>query len=290
MLRSDNRIVGKHRSASRDGPMGASVTIESLAYSYGGTANPSARVIETLSCTVKAGEFVAIVGPSGCGKSTLLSLVAGVLGHRTGSIKVDGDTVAGLRRDVGLMFQRDALLPWRRVLDNIALPLIWRGEPKRDARRLAATWVRNLGLEGYENHYPSQLSGGMRKRVQLAMSLIYLPRLLLMDEPFASLDVQTRDTMEDDLLRIWEEGRNTVVLVTHDLEEAIALSDRVVVVGGRPARVKSEHVIDLARPRHVLEERTTDKFQAIYRTIWADLRSEVKRTTAAAAPLNRNHS
>lgn len=265
-----------HAEANSDEPLGLDLLIAGLEYGYGGKETAE-RVIQDLSMHVPAGEFLSIVGPSGCGKSTLLSLVAGVLPHQVGEIKVGSETVSGLRHDVGLMFQRDALLPWKKVIDNVGLPLIWRGVSKKHARLEAAEWLERLGLAGYERHYPSQLSGGMRKRVQLAAALIHLPRLLLMDEPFASLDVQTRDAMEDDLLRIWEEKRNTVLFVTHDLEEAIALSDRVIVMSAHPAKIKAIHTVDIPRPRNVMEGRGMHEFQDLYRIMWEDLRGEVAR-------------
>jgi NitT/TauT family transport system ATP-binding protein len=234
---------------------------------------PFAAVSE-INLDVEAGTFVAVVGPSGCGKSTLLGLICGLLPLSEGEIAVDGRAVLDVQRNMGFLFQRDALLPWKTVLDNVMLPLVFRGRPS-DARQQAESWIRRVGLVGFEQYYPHQLSGGMRKRVALAQTLVYKPDILLMDEPFSALDVQTRNLMENELLDLWAEDRKTVVFITHDLEEAIALSDHVVVMTASPGRLKARYEVDLPRPRNVTEIRFHPSFSPLYEQIWADLRDEV---------------
>ncbi len=230
---------------------------------------------------VREGEFVAIVGPTGCGKTTLLNLVAGLLPPDAGRVEVFGESLNGLNRHATYLFQQDVLLPWKTAEENVMLGLLFRRVPREEARSRARAWLARVGLKGFEDRYPHQLSGGMRKRVALAQSLIVNPQILLMDEPFAALDVQTRQIMENDLLRIWQEERKTVLFVTHDLEEAIALSDRVVVLSAGPAaRPIAEFPVDLPRPRDVAEVRLVPVFQDLFRRIWAELRGEVLRAYA----------
>ncbi len=237
--------------------------------------------------TIAPGEFCAVVGPTGCGKSTTLTLVSGLERASAGSVKVDGKPVAGITPGVGFMFQQDAVFPWKSVLDNVAAGPRFRGQARSKANTAARDWLRRVGLAGFEDRYPHQLSGGMRKRVALAQSLITEPRVLLMDEPFSALDVQTRSIMSDELLGLWEQTRPAVIFVTHDLEEAIALADKVVVLTVGPGTVKEVFPINLPRPRRVQEIRFDADFIAIYEKIWEALRSEVQtayaRSTAAAA-------
>ena len=228
-----------------------------------------------VSLDIPAGQFVSVVGPSGCGKSTLLNAIAGLRKQSAGEVTIDGRQVSGVDRSVGYLFQRDALLPWRSVLANVMLPLTYRGVAKREAEQRARAWIARVKLSGYEGHYPHQLSGGMRKRVALATVFVYEPRVLLMDEPFSALDVQTRNLMENELLEIWHETRPTVLFVTHDLEEALGLSDRVVVFTAGPGRIKSDYEVSLPRPRSLTEIRFDTAFQEQYETLWNDLRSEV---------------
>jgi NitT/TauT family transport system ATP-binding protein len=234
--------------------------------------------IENLTLDIAAGTFVAVVGPSGCGKSTLLSLVAGLEEPSEGEVLVRGRRVDGIPGSIGFMFQRDALLPWKNVRDNVAFPLLLRGLPKGRVRIDVTRWIDRVHLRGFENRFPSQLSGGMRKRVSLAQTLVYDPEIILMDEPFSALDVQTRDLMEDELLALWQGSGKTVVFVTHDLEEAIALADRVVVMTSGPARIKAVYDVPLARPRDIHEVRLDPQFTALYRAMWDDLRDEVMQS------------
>jgi len=239
--------------------------------------------VRDLSISVARGEFCAIVGPTGSGKSTTLSLVSGLEAPSRGRVTVLGEPVTGVTRHAGYMFQTDAVFPWKNVLDNVATGPIYRGVSREDARRRARDWITRVGLAGFEDRYPHQLSGGMRKRVALAQSLINEPQILLMDEPFSSLDVQTRTLMENELLDLWSETSASVVFVTHDLEEAIALADRVLVFTAAPATLKQTYQIDLPRPRKVTEIRFDPRFTRLYEQIWEDLRSEVmiayERTT-----------
>ncbi len=233
--------------------------------------------IEDVSLSVAEGEFVAIVGPTGCGKSTLLNVAAGLLAPTAGAVRVFGEPLLGLNRRAGYLFQTDALLPWRSVRDNVRLGLELRGET--DADRLADDWLARVGLGGHGHKYPHELSGGMRKRVALAQTLALDPKMLLMDEPFSALDVQTRALMENELLALWSQDRKSVLFVTHDLEEAISLSDRVVVLSAGPAsRPVGEFAIDLPRPRDVSEIRLQPRFVELEQTIWQALKREVLRT------------
>jgi NitT/TauT family transport system ATP-binding protein len=236
-------------------------------------------ILEDINLNFNEGEFVALVGPTGCGKSTLLNLVAGLLSPTTGEVRALGNTVTGPNSHTGYLFQQDALFPWKTVLDNVASGLIFRGVSSTNARKQAESWIAKVGLKGFEAHYPHQLSGGMKKRAALAQMLILSPRILLMDEPFSALDAQTRNLMENELLRLWQEDRKLVIFVTHDLEEAIALADRVVVLSAGPAsRPVGEFVIKIERPRDVSEIRLTPAFLDHYREIWGVLKEEVLRS------------
>jgi len=240
---------------------------------------PDGTLVQTLSnfnLSVAPGEFVAIVGPTGCGKSTTLNLITGLARPDAGRVKVLGRPVDGIDPDVGFVFQVDALFPWRSVLGNVSAGLRYRGVSKKEANEAALDWIAKVGLKRFANHYPHQLSGGMRKRVALAQTFISQPKILLMDEPFSSLDVQTRTFMQDELLNLWSSLGASVVFVTHDLEEAVALADRVVVLTARPATVKSSYRIDLPRPRVMGEIRYDARFMDMCRTIWADLKDEAQ--------------
>jgi NitT/TauT family transport system ATP-binding protein len=236
-----------------------------------------------IDLTVEPGQFCAVVGPSGCGKSTTLTLVSGLEPASEGDVLVHGRPVTGIGTDVGFVFQSDALLPWKTVLENVAIGPRFRGVGRDDAHELARDWLRRVGLAQFEDRRPHQLSGGMRKRVALAQSLINEPAILLMDEPFSALDVQTRSIMSNELLALWEQSRPSVIFVTHDLEEAIALADRVVVMTAGPGTVKDVYEIDLPRPRQVPEIRFDPRFVELYEEIWNTLRDEVQRAYARTA-------
>jgi NitT/TauT family transport system ATP-binding protein len=229
--------------------------------------------------TVAAGEFVSVVGPTGCGKSTLLNVAAGLLGPSSGKVKVFGEELIaanGVNRRAGYMFQADALMPWRTGIDNVIAGLQFRGVSNADAIRQGEEWLRRVGLAGFGDRYPHQMSGGMRKRLALAQTLILSPDILLMDEPFSALDVQTRQLMENELLALWAEDRKSVLFITHDLEEAIALSDRVVVLSAGPGTHPiGDFRIDLPRPRDVSEIRMTPAFLALHKEIWGAMKEEV---------------
>jgi NitT/TauT family transport system ATP-binding protein len=245
------------------------------------------RALDDITLGIPAGAFVAIVGPSGCGKSTLLNIAAGLLEPSSGAVRVNGSPLTGLNQSATYMFQQDALLPWKTVRDNVSLGLTLAGVGRSDALARADAWLARVGLMPFASHYPSQLSGGMRKRVAMAQNWIIDRRTLLMDEPLSALDVHTRQRMEEELLALWDEGavRKTVVFVTHDLEEAIALADEVVVLSAGPAsRIVARHPVTLNRPRELMELRTTPPFVEMYRALWAVLREEVIRSQRASEP------
>lgn len=231
--------------------------------------------IHDINLTVAPGEFVAVVGPTGCGKSTTLGLISGLERPSEGTVQVMGQPVQGIDPRIGYVFQADAVFPWKNVLSNVATGPRFRGQPKAQALERARDWIARVGLSGFEDRYPHQLSGGMRKRVALAQTFINEPQILLMDEPFSALDVQTRTLMEDELLHMWSSLKASVVFVTHDLEEAISLADRVCVLTAGPATVKGIYTIDLPRPRNVAEIRFEPRFVQLYQQIWEDLRDEV---------------
>ena len=289
------------------------------------------RALDDISLSITAGSFVAIVGPSGCGKSTLLNIAAGLLTPSSGAVRVNGEPLDGLNRRATYMFQQDALLPWKTVRENVALGLTLSGVAKPDAYARADAWLTRVGLTAFAAHYPSQLSGGMRKRVVMAQNWIIDRDVLLMDEPFSALDVHTRQRMETELLALWEGSeipgghtgpllrptpestpdvvrtdlrptpartpdvvgadpcvgpadKKTVVFVTHDLEEAIALADEVVVLSAGPAaRIVARQPVSLDRPRDLLDLRTAPDFIDLYRAIWAVLREEVLKSQQAVA-------
>jgi NitT/TauT family transport system ATP-binding protein len=236
---------------------------------------PPNVVLKDINLEFVRGSFNVIVGPTGCGKSTILNMLAGLISPPTGQVEFATD----VRSSMAYMFQGDTLLPWRTAVDNVAIPLLLRGAKKQEARAEATQWLRRVGLGAFTDFYPAKMSGGMRKRTLLAQALIYSPHVLLMDEPFGSLDAQTRTYMQDLLLRLWQELGQVVLFVTHDLEEAVALADEVIVMSAGPAStVKSRFAIDIPRPRVVEEVRLTERFRDIYGSIWATLGAEVARS------------
>lgn len=231
--------------------------------------------IKNVNLQIADQEFVAIVGPSGCGKSTLLNILAGLIKPSKGDVLLDGKTMNGISSRIGYMSQADSLLPWRSVLDNVALGLEIKGVPKVERNSLARELIARAGLNGFEDSYPSELSGGMRKRVAIIRILALDPEILFMDEPFGALDVFTKEMLQDDILKLWQETKKTIVFVTHDLAEAITLADRVVLMTSRPSTIKSEYYVPLARPRSALETRFEPEFVELQKLIWNDLRAEV---------------
>lgn len=232
--------------------------------------------VQDVSLHVGAGEFVSVVGPTGCGKSTLLNVGAGLLQPSTGTVRAFGQPLKGLNTRAGYMFQTESLMPWRTALGNVMAGLEFRGVPPAEAKAQAEGWLRRVGLGGFGDRYPHQLSGGMRKRTSLAQTLALDPDIILMDEPFSALDIQTRQLMENEVLALWADKRKAVLFITHDLDEAIAMSDRVVVLSAGPAaRPMGEFTIDLERPRDVAEVRATPRFIELHKAVWDVLREEV---------------
>jgi len=232
--------------------------------------------VRDVTLSIAPGEFVSVVGPTGCGKSTLLNVAAGLLAPSTGSVTVFGEPLIGINRRAGYMFQSEALMPWRTARDNVLAGLQFRGLQESEAGRIADEWLARVGLAGFGDRYPHQLSGGMRKRTSLAQTLVLDPDIILMDEPFSALDIQTRQLMENEVLDLWALKKKAVLFITHDLDEAIAMSDRVVVLSAGPAsHPLGEFAVDLARPRDVAEVRVTPRFIDLHQAIWNVLREEV---------------
>src|SRR4051812_13628854 len=232
--------------------------------------------VSNTTLRINAGEFVSVVGPTGCGKSTLLNIGAGLLEASSGEVKVFGTPLAGINTRAGYMFQSEALMPWRSAIDNVMVGLQYRGASDADARQQAQAWLERVGLGEFGDRYPHQMSGGMRKRAALAQTLALDPDIILMDEPFSALDIQTRQLMENEVLDLWAAKKKAVLFITHDLDEAIAMSDRVVVLSAGPATHPIEEFdIDLPRPRDVAEVRTQPRFVELHTQIWAVLRDEV---------------
>jgi len=240
--------------------------------------------VEKAQLAVEQGEFVAIVGPTGCGKSTLLNIVAGLLRPASGSVHVFNRPLVGLNRDAGYLFQADALFPWKTALDNVAIGLEVQGVARAEALTRAQQWLTSVGLGAFANRYPHMLSGGQRKRVGLAQVLIRDPKILLMDEPFGPLDAQTRQIMGNLLLQLWTKDRKAVLFVTHDLEEAIALADRVVIMSAGPgSRIIGNWPVPLPRPRDIFEIRLEREFHALHKEIWSVLKDEVMKGYAQSS-------
>jgi NitT/TauT family transport system ATP-binding protein len=262
----------------------AGIDIAGLTKRYLTPKGETFTAIKDVTLTVEPGQFCSIVGPTGCGKSTTLAQVSGLEKPSAGRVTVGGRTVDGITEGVSYMFQADALFPWKSVLRNVMMGPILLGTPKREATALAMDWIRRVGLAGFEDRYPHQLSGGMRKRVAMATALINKPRILLMDEPFGALDAQTKVIMQNELLKLWEELRPSVLFITHDLDEAVALSDRVVIMTSSPGAVKDVFDVDLPRPRgNVQEIRHEQRFLDLQERIWESLKDEVTRAYARSA-------
>jgi ABC-type nitrate/sulfonate/bicarbonate transport system ATPase subunit len=236
--------------------------------------------LDSVDLVVDQGEFVTIVGPSGCGKSTLLNLIVGLLRSSSGRILFRGDPINGICTKIGYVTQKDNLLPWRTLIANVEIALEIRGMGANDRRHRAEELIDRVGLNGFEGHYPHELSGGMRQRANIIRTLIYDPELILMDEPFGPLDAQTRIVLQDQLLKLWLASKKTIVFITHDLIEAIALADRVVLMSSRPGRIKSIETISIPRPRDVFQIHESREFREAYERLWQELRPEVTLTQA----------
>jgi len=259
------------------------LALENITCTFLSREDPAQRytAVRDTTLVVAPGEFVAVVGPTGCGKSTLLNVAAGLLAPSAGRVRVHGEPLGGINRRAGYLFQQEALMPWRNALQNVTVGLEFRGLPRTELLEKGNAWLRRVGLGGFGDRYPHQLSGGMRKRVSLAQTLILDPEMLLMDEPFSALDIQTRQLMENELLELWSADRKSVVFITHDLEEAIGLSDRVVVLSAGPhTRPIGEYRIDLPRPRDVAEIRLTPRFIELHGEIWHAMKAEVLKAYA----------
>jgi NitT/TauT family transport system ATP-binding protein len=258
------------------------VTLRDLTVAFPLADGAIYTAVERASLNVADGEFVSIVGPTGCGKSTLLNVAAGLLAPATGSVSILGAPLTGLNRSAGYLFQTDALFPWKTAIENVAIGLEIAGVPKNKAHERAQTWLARVGLAGFGGRYPHMLSGGQRKRVGLAQVLIRDPKILLMDEPFGALDAQTRQIMGNLLLDLWSADRKAVLFVTHELEEAIALSDRVIIMSAGPAAtIVGDWTVPLPRPRDMADVRLEPLFHKLHREIWAVLKAEVLKTYAA---------
>jgi NitT/TauT family transport system ATP-binding protein len=263
------------RAAQHARALASAVEFDRITCAFAG-ARGSYTAVKDVTLAIGEGEFVSVVGPTGCGKSTLLNVAAGLLKPSSGTLRVFGEPLAGVNRKAGYMFQSDALMPWRNALRNVTAGLEFRGVDAREAKRRGEEWLERVGLAGFGDRYPHQLSGGMRKRTALAQMLILDPQILLMDEPFSALDIQTRQLMENELLELWSANRKSVIFITHDLEEAIALSDRVIVLSAGPATHPiGEFAIDLLRPRDVSEIRLFPRFVEMHDKIWRSMKEEV---------------
>ena len=258
--------------------MTPALALENIDCTFLSRDDPSQRytAVRDTTLVVREGEFVSVVGPTGCGKTTLLNVAAGLLAPSSGGVRIFGSLLMGINSHAGYMFQTEALMPWRNTIQNVVAGLEFRGVTRGDALEQGDEWLKRVGLSGFGGRYPHQLSGGMRKRVSLAQMLILNPQILLMDEPFSALDVQTRQLMENELLDLWSADRKSVVFITHDLEEAISLSDRVVVLSAGPASHPiGDYAIDLPRPRDVAEIRLAPRFIEIHAKIWRAMKEEV---------------
>jgi sulfonate transport system ATP-binding protein len=264
-------------------PSAYAVELEGCTKQFAMPGGGSYFAVRDINLKVEPGRFVSIVGPTGSGKSTILSMAAGLLAPTSGDVRSFGAPVQGVNRRASYMFQQDALLPWKSVIDNVSLGLTLAGVSKADAYSEARRWLEKVGLKNFADRYPHQLSGGMRKRTAVAQAWIVNPDILLMDEPFSALDVQTRQIMENELLQLWQESGKAVVFITHDLDEAIALSDEVVILGAGPgSTVVGSYEISIPRPRDLLDIRDDPQFIELHREIWGRLKIEVSKTYEAA--------
>ena len=228
---------------------------------------------------VRDREFLTIVGPSGCGKSTLMNIIVGLFPPSSGQVLYRGKRHEGVNRAIGYVTQADNLYPWRTLRQNVEFPLELRGVPAAERRERALRLIHRVGLDGFEDGYPHELSGGMRQRANIIRTLVYDPEVILMDEPFGPLDAQTRLILQNQLLELWQEERKTVIFITHDLGEAVALADRVVVMSARPGRIKTIAPVPIPRPRDLFEIHADERFRETYRLLWKSLEEEVKKAS-----------
>ncbi|MFZ5813354.1 MAG: ABC transporter ATP-binding protein [Thermodesulfobacteriota bacterium] len=256
------------------------LSVRGICHDYASPSGETTASLDGVTLDVRNREFVALVGPSGCGKSTLLNIMSGLIKPKQGSVRLDGAPLRGVTQRIGYMSQADTLMPWRTTLENVELSLEIRGIPRAARRERARDLIRTAGLGGFENSYPHELSGGMKKRVVIISILAADSEVLFMDEPFGALDVFTKEMLQDEILKVWQETKKTIVFVTHDLAEAITLSDRVVLLTARPSTVKNEYDIPIARPRSALETRFQADFVEMQKIIWNDLRHEVQKSKA----------
>lgn len=275
------RIVHPEPANGASPGRGRKIALDNVAIDFS-TRGKTVRAVDGVTLEVPERQFLALVGPSGCGKSTILNMVAGLLDPTEGSVEYDGAPVAAANTRVGYMTQKDTLLPWRTVSDNIgiAFELRCRKSSRSELNERVAEMIDLVGLRGFEKHYPAELSGGMRKRAALARMLIYEPETLLLDEPFGALDAQLRLLMQQELLRLVDRRRMTVILVTHDLEEAVLMADRVVVFTSRPGRIRATRDIPFERPRDAMELRFRPEFSAIHEELWNELKDEFAASMA----------
>ena len=265
----------------------ARIDVSGLTKTFQAIKGDTVAAITDLGFTVGENEFVSIVGPSGCGKSTLLYIIAGFIAPTSGAVLIDGTPVRGPGPDRGIVFQEYALFPWRTVQDNISYGLEEKGVADDEVQRIVGKYLRLMGLEEFRHKYPRELSGGMKQRVALARTLAYEPDVLLMDEPFGALDAQTRELQQDELLAIWREKKKTVLFVTHSVEEAVYLSERVIIMTARPGRIKGVVDIELDRSCHREDVVTSPEFARLRNRVWLEVREEVLKHYDAARDANR---
>lgn len=259
----------------QEGPAQGHLVFESVAKRFLARGEV-VTALESTSLSIRQGEFVTLVGPSGCGKSTVLNIVSGLIAPTEGRVRLGELPITGIDKRVGYVTQQDNLMPWKTLRDNVALPLELAGVPLAERREKADAWLAKVGLAAFGGAYPHELSGGMRQRGNIIRTLIYEPPVILMDEPFGPLDAQTRIVLQDLLLSIWEKQRSTVLFVTHDLHEAIALADRVMLMSARPGRVVRADAVDIPRPRDVFQIHDDSRFRSLYSDLWNELREQVR--------------
>ena len=268
--------------------MAGILTIENVCKTYRTETGAEVRALDEVSLEVGRGEFVSIIGPSGCGKSTLFGIIGGLIPEYEGRVLIEGQAANGAHQPIGMVFQEESTFPWRTTLENVAFPLEVAGVPRAEREARARHFIKLVGLQGFERYYPAALSGGMKQRTAVARALAYQPKILLMDEPFGALDEQTRLLLGDKLLEIWQALQQTMLLITHNITEAVQMSDRVVVMSYRPGRIKQIVDIDLPRPR-TSEIISTATFGQYVGRIWDDLRREAARGMLDAEALPGAH-